>query len=202
MPPPGGVTVAAHRLLAGPRTSGSKAMWKRVKQNSPKTNPMSPRQQQQWWQHVPLSRRKGVVPSDAGVRVQPSGRPLEVIHSRNALSDAGSNVLHFSHSQPIIMTGYGREKFGADIWRRIIDDPGAFPPECWQLFLSSNLTALGGKGRPVCVGMTWSLPLAAGTMRQWRMRLEEVNRKARQFGAQVQGGDGVGSVTHPGPPRG
>ena len=39
-------------------------------------------------------------------------------------------------------------------WRRIFDDPRAFPPEFWQLFLQSDLTALEGKCRPVCVGMT------------------------------------------------
>ncbi|CAN0328772.1 unnamed protein product, partial [Scytosiphon promiscuus] len=106
-------------------------------------------------------------------------------------SGAGSDGLRFSHLQSIIRTGFGREKFGASIeafWRRIFDDPGAFPPEFWQLFLQSNLTALGGKCRPVCVGMTWRRLLAAGTMRQWRPRLEEINREARQFGVGVRGG--------------
>ena len=82
---------------------------------------------------------------------------VEVVNSRNALSGAGSDGLHFSHLQSIIRTGFGHEKFGAGIeafWRRIIDDPNALPPEFWQLFLQSNLTALGEKGRPVCVGMT------------------------------------------------
>ena len=77
---------------------------------------------------------------------------LEVINSRNALSGAGSDGLRFSHLQSIIRTGLGREKFGAGIesfWRRIIDDPNACPPEFWQLFLQSNLTASGEKCRPV-----------------------------------------------------
>ena len=81
-------------------------------------------------------------------------------------------------------------KFGAGIeafWRRIIDDPNAFSPEFWQLFLQSNLTALGEKCRPVCVGMTWRRLIAAGTMRQWRPRLEEANREARRFGVGVRG---------------
>ena len=93
---------------------------------------------------------------------------LEVINSRNALSGAGSDGLRFSYLQSIIRTGIGREKFGAGIkafWRRIIDDPNAFPPEFWQLFLQLNLTALGEKYRPVCVGMTWRRLIAAGTMR-------------------------------------
>ena len=39
----------------------------------------------------------------------------------------------------------------------------------------------------VCAGMTWRL-IAAGTMQQWRPRLEEANREARQFGVGVRGG--------------
>ena len=45
----------------------------------------------------------------------------------------------------------------------------------------------GKKGRPVCVGMTWRRLLAAGTMRQWRARLEDIKREARQFGIRVRG---------------
>ena len=40
-------------------------------------------------------------------------------------------------------------------WRRTVHDPDAFPPEFWQFFLQSSLTA--------------------GALRQWRPRLEEVN---------------------------
>ena len=115
---------------------------------------------------------------------------LEVINSRNALSGAGSDGLRFSHLQSIIRTSFGREKFGAGIeafWRRTIDDPGALPPEFWQLFLQSNLIALCEKFRPVCVEMTWRRLLASGTMRQWRPRLE-VKREARQFGVGVREG--------------
>ena len=116
---------------------------------------------------------------------------VEVINSRNALLGAGSDGRRFSHLQSIIRTGFGREKSGAGIeafWRRIIDDPDAFPPEFWPLFLQSNLTALGEQCRPVCVGMTWRRLIAAGIMRQWRPRLEEANREARQFGVGVRGG--------------
>ena len=100
---------------------------------------------------------------------------LEVINSRNALSGAASDGLCFSPLQSIIRTDFGREKFGAGIeafWRRIIDDPSVFMPELWQLFLQSNLTALGEKCCPVCVGMTWRRLRAAGTMRQWQPLLE------------------------------
>ena len=63
---------------------------------------------------------------------------LDVINSRNALSGAGSDGLRFSHLQSIIRTGFGREKSRGGIeasWRRIFDDPGAFPLEFWQIFL-------------------------------------------------------------------
>ena len=35
-------------------------------------------------------------------------------------------------------------------WRKIVDEPDAFPPEFWQLFLQSSLTTLGGKV-PACL---------------------------------------------------
>ena len=73
-------------------------------------------------------------------------------------------------------------------WRRIVDEPDAFPVEFWQLFLQSSLTALGEKCRPVCVGMTWRRLITARAMRQWRPRLEEVNREVRQFKVAVPGG--------------
>ena len=44
------------------------------------------------------------------------------------------------------------------------------------------------KCRFVCVGMTRRRLIAAGTMRQWRPRLEEANREARQLGVGVRGG--------------
>ena len=80
---------------------------------------------------------------------------LAVINSRNALSGAESHGLRFSHLQSMIRTGVGREKFGAGIeafWRRINDGPNAFPPEFWQLFLQSNLTALGENAAPCAWG--------------------------------------------------
>lgn len=112
---------------------------------------------------------------------------FDVINSRNAVSDSESDGLRFSHIQSIIRTG-GRKKYGAGIevfWRQMFDDPGAFSPDLWQLFLRSNLTALGGKCRALCVGMTCGRLLAAGTMQQWRPQLEEINREAMKFGVGV-----------------
>ncbi|CAN0339095.1 unnamed protein product, partial [Laminaria digitata] len=64
----------------------------------------------------------------------------------------------------------------------------ALPPEFWQLFLQLSLAALGEKCRPVCVGMTWKRLITTRAMRQWRPRLEEVNREVTQFGVAVPGG--------------
>ena len=85
---------------------------------------------------------------------------FEVINSRSALSGSGSDGLRFSHLQSIVGTQFCHEHFGAAIeafWRRMVDEPDAFPPEVWELFqdLQSNLTALGEKRRSFCAGMTW-----------------------------------------------
>ena len=88
----------------------------------------------------------------------------------------------------MVHTDIGKEEFGrgmAASWRRIVDEPDKFPPE---FFLQISLTALREKCRPVCMGMTWKRLITAGAMRQWRLRLEEVNRKVGQFGVAVPGG--------------
>ena len=100
---------------------------------------------------------------------------FEVINSCNALSGAGSDSLRFLPLQSIIRTQFGQEHFGAGIetfWRRMVDEPDVFPPEFCELFLQSNLMALGGKCRPVCVGMTWRRLIAARTLREWKPRME------------------------------
>ena len=182
--------MAARSLLAEPRTPGNEETWERVKSKFPEENQVC----------VSEAGAGATSSTDQEEDSVPNWRPeeefdpqvaLEVINSRNALSGAGSDGLRFSHLQSIIRTGFGREKIGAGIeafWRRIIDDPNAFPPEFMQLFLQSNLTALGEKCRPLCVGMTQRRLIAAGTMRQWRPRLEEANREARQFGVGVRRG--------------
>ena len=188
----GGVTAAACSLLAEPRAPGNKETWERVKSKFPEEN--------QTCVSEAAAAAVAISSTDQEEGSVPNWRPeeefdpqvaLELINSRNALSEAGSDSLCFSLLQSIIRTGFGREKVGAGIesfWKRIIDDPNAFPPEFWQLFLQSNLNASGEKCRPVCVGMAWRRLVAAGTMRQWRPRLEEVNREARQFGVGVRGG--------------
>ena len=115
---------------------------------------------------------------------------FNVIGSRSGLSGPGNDGQRFAHLQSIIHTNIGREEFGRGttaFWRRLVDEPNAFPPEFWQLFLQSSLTALGEKCRLVCVGITWRRLITAGAMRQWRPRLEEVNREVRQFVGAVPG---------------
>lgn len=119
---------------------------------------------------------------------------FEVINSGNSLliSVAGSEGLRFSRLQSIIRTQFGQNHFSAgieELWRRILDEHDAFPPEFWEFFLQSNKTGSGGKCRPVCVEMAWRhLTAAAGTMREWRPPMEDLNLESRQYGAGVSEG--------------
>ena len=77
---------------------------------------------------------------------------FDVISSRSALPDPGNDGQQFTYIQSITHTDIGREEFGRGMTafrRRIVDEPDAFPPEFWQLFLPSSLTALGEKYLPV-----------------------------------------------------
>ena len=167
----GGVTVAARTILAKPRAPENEEMWERVKSKFPEENQACVSKAEA--AAVATSSTDHEEGSVTNWRPEEEFDPqvaLEVINFRNAPSGAGSDGLQFSHLQSIIRTGFGRKKIGAGIeafWRRIVDDPNAFPPKFWQFFLQSNLTALGKKCRPVCVGMAWRRLIAAGTMRQW-----------------------------------
>ena len=115
---------------------------------------------------------------------------FDAIISRNPRPGPGNDGQWFVGLRSIIHTDIGREEFGRGmtaLWRRIVVDPVAFPPEFWPLFLPSIFTALGGNYRPFCVGMAWRRLIITGAMRQWRLRLEEVNREVRQFGVTVPG---------------
>ena len=116
---------------------------------------------------------------------------IEVIMSRNALSAAGNDGLRASHLQQLVKTITGKAGFSTALgtfWKRLFDDPEAYPLEFWELFLQSILTALGEKCRPICVGSTLRRVLAAGAVRQWRPRLEEIFSSERQYGVAVAGG--------------
>ena len=100
---------------------------------------------------------------------------FDVISARSALSGPAHDGKRFAHLQSTIHTDIWREEFGrgmATFWRRIVDNSDAFPLGFWQLFLQSSLTALRGKCRRVCAGMTWRKLITAGVMKQWRPRLE------------------------------
>ena len=47
---------------------------------------------------------------------------------------------------------------------------------------------MGEKCGPVCMGMAWRRLITAGALRQWRPRLEQVNREVSQLGIAVSGG--------------
>ena len=69
---------------------------------------------------------------------------FDVISSRSAVSGPGNDGQRFSHLQSILHTIIGREEFGKGMtafWRRIVDEPDAFPVEFWELFSQSSLTA-------------------------------------------------------------
>ena len=71
---------------------------------------------------------------------------FDVINSRSALSGPGNDGQRFARLKSIIHTDIRREEFergSTAFWWRIVDKPDAFPPEFWQLFLQSSLTALG-----------------------------------------------------------
>ena len=188
----GGVTIAARSLLAEPRAPGSEATWERVKAKFPDEDQPS-------ISKAATAAVKANV-ADSEESSGPMWRPeeefdpqvaLEVINIQNALSEAGSDGLSFSHLQSITRTVFGHDKFGVDLeafWRRIIDDPSTSPPEVWQFFLHSNLTALGETCRPVCVGMAWGRLLAAGTMWQWRRGWGKLTANRDSLGAEYEGG--------------
>ena len=156
--------MAARGLLAEPRAPGDEVTWERVKAKFPGEDRASLSESAAAAVAASSTEpEEGTIPNLRPKEEFYSQVGLDVINSRNALSGVGSDDLRFLHLQSIIRIGFGRKKFGAGIeafWRRIFDDPGAFPPEFWRLFLQSNLTAFGEKCRPVCVGMTWRRLLA------------------------------------------
>ena len=119
---------------------------------------------------------------------------VQAINSHNALPVAGSDGLRLSHLQSIIRTQFGQYDFGAGIgvfWWRIVDEPDAFPPEIWELFLQSNRPRDG---------------LEAPSCGRDCMRVETAHRGAQSRGKAARGwGVGRGgarSVTRPNTPIG
>ena len=202
----GGVTVAARSLLAEPCAPGNEETWERVKAKYP--------EEDQACVSEVAAAAVAASSSDPEEGSGPNWRPeeqfdtqvdLEVINSRNALSGAGSDGLRFSHLQSIIRTGFGREKIGAGIeafWRRVIDDPNALPSEFWQLFLQSNLIALGEKYRPVCVGMAWRRVLGGRDHASVAITAGGGQPRSETVWSRRTRGDATGSATRKGTSRG
>lgn len=78
--------------------------------------------------------------------------------------------------------------------------PVDFPPELWQLFSQSSLTALGKRFVRFCASMTWRGLISPQEphMRQWRSLLEKVYQEVRQRGVGIPGGvESVGLRARP-----
>ena len=67
--------------------------------------------------------------------------PQSPFRPRKRRSTTCSPSIHHPHRHRAGGSGRGMPTF----WRRMVDEPDAFPPEFWQIFLQSSLTALGEK---------------------------------------------------------
>ena len=115
---------------------------------------------------------------------------FEVINFRNTPSGAGSDGLRFSQLRSITRSNFGQECFGAGIeafWRRIVDEPDAFPPEFVGAFSAVKPHGPEGEMRPGLSGDDVGAPYC-GRDREWRPRMEELNLEASQYGIGVSGG--------------
>ena len=188
----GGVKDAARALLAEQRSPGNEETWERLKAKFPDEDPADV--EQAIAEAITESNIEEEEGSDPRWRPEDEFDPkvlIEVINSRSSNSGAGNDGQRFSHLKSIANTKIGREDFSmamSSLWRRLVNDPNAFPPEFWALWKQSSLIALGEKCCPVCIGMTWRRLIAAGTVRQWKPKLEEIFREANQFGVAVAGG--------------
>lgn len=68
-----------------------------------------------------------------------------------------------------------------------MDQSDAFLPEFWQLFLQTNLTALGMRCRTACAGSTMRRMLVAAADKERRPKLEAVNLSKRHLDVGVPG---------------
>ena len=130
--------MAASTLLAEPRSAGSDETWTTLVAKFPSED------------HTAVS-----TAAVAAAAVLASATEAEDGNAPpwlRALSGPGNDGQRFAHLKSIIHTDIGREEFSRGVtafWTRLVDEPDAFPPEFWQLFLQSSLTALEEKCRPV-----------------------------------------------------
>ncbi len=187
----GGIKDAARALLAEPRSPGTEATWTRLQSKFPHEDPEAINEA-----ITQALTECEMTETDSTPRWRPEQEfnphtLIEVANSRSSNSGAGNDGHRFAHIKSIANTVCGREDFfpeASKLWRRLVTDPKAFPPEFWALWKQANLIALGDKCRPVCIGMTMRRLVAAGISREWKPKLEETFREANQFGVAVAGG--------------
>ena len=188
----GGVKDAARALLAEQPSPGNDATWERLRAKFPDEDPASVEQAiEDAIAESRIEDEEGSVPRWRPEQEFDPKVLIAVIKSRSSNSGAGNDGQRFSHLKSIVNTKIGQEEFSeamSSLWRKLVDDPNTFPPEFWTLWKQSSLIALGEKCRPVCIGMTWRRLIAAGIVREWKPKLEEVFREADQFGVAVAGG--------------
>ena len=112
----GGATVATRSLLAEPRAPGSEATWERVKAKFPDEDQTSTSEAAA----AAVEARSSDSENGSGPKWRPEGEfdpqvALEAINSQNALPEAGSDGLRFSHLKSIARTDFGRETIGAGV---------------------------------------------------------------------------------------
>ena len=110
------MTVAARSLLAEPRAPGSEATWERVKAKFPDEDQTSTSEAAA----AAVEARSSDSENGSGPKWRPEGEfdpqvALEAINSQNALPEAGSDGLRFSHLKSIARTDFGRETIGAGV---------------------------------------------------------------------------------------
>ena len=186
----GGLKDAARALLAEQPSPGSDATWERLKAKFPEYDPAAVEQAVTDAKVAPTQKTEALQDGDSNTS---STRKCSTTSSRaEALTDgAGNDGQRFSHLKSIVNTEIGREEFTealSSLWRKLVNAPNTFPPEFWTLWKQSSRIALGEKNRPVCIEMTWRRLIAAGIVREWKPKLEEVLREADQFGVAVAGG--------------
>ncbi|CAB1100444.1 unnamed protein product [Ectocarpus sp. CCAP 1310/34] len=143
----GGVKDAAGALLADQPSPGNDETWARLKAKFPHEDPVQV--EQAIAEAIAASRTEEEEGSAPRWRPETEFDPqvlLQVINSRSSNSGAGNDGQRFSHLKSIVNTKIGREEFSnamSSLWRRLINDPNAFPPEFWTLWKQSSLIALG-----------------------------------------------------------
>ena len=146
--------MAARNLLAEPRSAGTEETWSTLVAKFPPED------------HAAVSAAAAAAVLASGIEVEDGNAPpwcpddeyasevlFDIINPRSALSGPGNDGQRFAHLQSFFQTDIGREESGSGMtafWRRKVDEPDAFPPEFWQLFLQSSLITAGAMRRGDC----------------------------------------------------